>query len=159
MNHETPPFDLYGFQHKAMPVLLGWSALSILSGAALVLGGDKRSKGIGSQFIGWGLIDGLIAWFGWRGAQQKQLARLNGEVSDADQAKEAATFETLLWVNAGLDVGYILGGAWLIRKSRGGNGNPEDAFKHGMGVGVQIQGAFLLVWDLTLGWLVRRGRM
>jgi len=152
MKQDAHPFDLYGFQRKALPVLLTWSAVSILSGLFLGLSAEKRRKGIGSQFVGWGVINGLIAGFGYRAARKKQLERLAGEESGPGLAKEASTFENILWINAGLDVGYILGGAWLKRS------NPQDDFKAGMGVGVQIQGAFLLLWDLTLGWLVHRGR-
>ncbi len=127
-------FEIYGFQRKSMPALMVWSVGSILSGLVVIRSWEKQRKGMGSQFIAWGLINGLIAWFGWRGAQKKQLARLEGVLTEYERVKETAMFEKIFWINAGLDVGYILGGSWLKRK------NSRDDFKLGMGLGVQIQG-------------------
>ncbi|NJM05009.1 hypothetical protein HC891_00430 [Candidatus Gracilibacteria bacterium] len=54
-------------------------------------------------------------------------------------------------VNAGLDVGYILGGLALLRSEQPG--------RQGMGLSIVMQGAFLLAYDAWLandvrGWIV-----
>jgi hypothetical protein len=43
----------------------------------------------------------------------------------------------VLLLNAGLDVGYLAAGAWLVRRTRW----------RGDGLAVLVQGAFLLVLD------------
>jgi hypothetical protein len=59
-------------------------------------------------------------------------------------ARSARRLSRLLWLNTLLDVGYIAGGAWLVRTK----GRTDPAWR-GHGWGVIVQGAFLFVFDLT----------
>ncbi len=73
--------NLYTYQAKAMPILLGWSAGSVVAGTLWLRSAGKFWRGLGSQFLGWGAIDGLIAGFALRGAA-KSAARLeSGAIS------------------------------------------------------------------------------
>lgn len=58
--------------------------------------------------------------------------------------EEARNLHKLLRVNAGLDVLYVAGGAALALTA-----GTTDAFARGNGVGVVVQGAFLLAFDLV----------
>jgi hypothetical protein len=145
-------FNLSQFQRSAMPVLLGWALGSILTGALWMRGASRPLRGVGGQFVAWGLIDGLIALFALGGARRKAARWQAGEITPAEHAREAGQFEKIVWANAALDVGYVLGGRWWLRRS------PDDPQRQGMGLGVMVQGAFLFFWDLFLALAVRRGR-
>jgi hypothetical protein len=121
--------------------LLTWSALSVSSG--LVLGRSKNPvrRGVGEQFTAWGTIDGAIALAGWALARRRQ--RGPGE---PESLQETQQLQRLLLVNAGLDVLYVAGGAAILL----GRGR-TDATWRGRGLGVLIQGGFLLGFDLWHG--------
>jgi hypothetical protein len=152
MLSERPVFNLYRFQRRAMPVLLGWALGSILAGALWMRDPSRFLRGLGGQFVAWGAIDGLIALLALRGARGKAEKWEAGEVTPFQHDQEAGRFEAIVWANAALDVGYVLGGRWWSRR------NPDDPLRRGMGLGVMVQGAFLLLWDLFLALAVRRGR-
>jgi hypothetical protein len=118
--------------------LLGWSALSIASGLPLAASHKPLLRGLGQQFIAWGAIDGAIALAG-RWSQHRQGA-------PAETAQQIAKLRRLLLVNAGLDVFYVAGGLALALR-RG----PDDPYWRGVGLGIVVQGGFLLAFDLWHG--------
>lgn len=131
---------IWQFQTKLSSRLLTWSVASIVGGV-LLLRGNAFWKGVGWQFIGWGTIDAGIALFG----QASANTRLNEyENPGAPQVltAEAENLQRLLWFNAFLDVLYILGGK---RWADGERGNGQ---RSGTGLGIAIQGAFLLIFDI-----------
>lgn len=145
---------VYEYQQRTMPVLLAWAAGSIAAGLAWMLqpGNRRRSfwRGLGSQFAGWGAIDALIGLAALAGAMRKSKQWEAGKITPDEQGQDARTFEKIVWINAGLDVGYVWGGSTLYRRS------PGDDLRRGIGVGIMLQGAFLLLWDVFLGSLMRR---
>jgi hypothetical protein len=118
--------------------LLGWSALSIASGLPLAASHKPLLRGLGQQFIAWGAIDGAIA-LASRWSQHRQGA-------PAETAQQIAKLRRLLLVNAGLDVFYVAGGLALALR-RG----PDDPYWRGVGLGIVVQGGFLLAFDLWHG--------
>jgi len=56
--------------------------------------------------------------------------------------------EKVLFVNAGLDVLYMAGGAFMLSKSKSSVKRPE--LLKGYGQSLLLQGGFLLVFDLVL---------
>lgn len=60
---------------------------------------------------------------------------------------EQESIEKLLLFNAGLDVGYIMTGAYLMERSRRATNRPERL--KGYGQSLLLQGGFLLAFDLT----------
>ena len=105
-------------------VLGRWSVGSVLVGA--VLSADPRTRGFGRQTAAWGAVDGAIALVGAR----RQAA---------GRTTAPARLRRVLLVNAGLDVGYLATGAWLLRRTPW----------RGDGAAVLVQGAFLLWLDAT----------
>ena len=71
----------------------------------------------------WALIDALIAMAGWLGSEPS----LDG-------------LQRILFINAGLDVLYVMLGAWLWSR--------ETPMLKGFGLAVLIQGFFLVCFDL-----------
>jgi hypothetical protein len=99
-----------------------WAAGSVAVGALLSV--PRGTRGFGRQTLAWGAVDGAIALVGSR----RRAAR---GPTDPERLRR------VLLVNAGLDVGYLATGAWLVRDGRW----------RGDGAAVVVQGLFLLVLD------------
>jgi hypothetical protein len=136
--------NFFRFQHRALGVLWAWGLGSVAVGVSALLSRDQRIRQAGLQAIAWGAIDAALAWFGRRSAR----AKISRGADDGPQ--QARRFRTILLINAGLDIGYLAGGAALLRGARG-----RDE-RVGMGVGILIQGLFLLIYDSVLAWMVGR---
>lgn len=138
---------IWQFHQTLTRRLLSWASASIATGLSLLLRGRPMQQGVGTQFVGWGVINLLIALLGGRSSRRRAAA------SDANTpettAKEARNIRRLLWVNTGLDVFYILGG-WQLARTKG----KTDPRWRGQGWGIVIQGAFLFVFDLIHAFLV-----
>ncbi len=113
--------------------LRAWAVVSVLAGLLLLASGEPFGRGFGIQAVAWGLINGLIAWAGLRSAQKRVRP----------PEAEARHLLRLLWLNAGLDVIYLVIGAAVIVFL--GQTNLEV---NGHGWGVVVQGAFLLAFDV-----------
>lgn len=152
--YDIPPaFNLYKFQLKALPVLSAWGLASFIAGLVWLPNREAWRAGFGTQFAAWGLIDAFIALLGQRAAARNHSRWQRGEIDKQEQQRQAAQFERLLWLNAGLDICYVLGGKWLVSRQ------PQDARRQGMGWGIMVQGGVLFIWDVILGILVHnRGR-
>ncbi len=138
---------IWQYQTLISTQLFGWSALSVFGGLGmLLLLDDPFWRGIGLQGVVWGVIDAGIAFFGQLGMRRK-LARTVEPDAFRVQLEEARRLRRLLYINAGLDVLYIAAGVGLVMTL-----GVDDAFVRGNGVGVVIQGAFLLLFDLAHGW-------
>jgi hypothetical protein len=105
-------------------VLGRWAVGSLVTGGLLSL--DPRTRGFGRQTAAWGAVDGAIALVGGR-------RRAAGRTTAGPRLRR------VLLVNAGLDVGYLGAGAWLVRQP-GWRGD---------GAAVLVQGAFLLWLDVS----------
>ena len=126
--------------------LTAWGLGSLAAGSALVLAGKRASRpgwvAAGQQHAGWGAVDAAIgAWGRWRRTR----------AVPADPAADAERLRRLLLVNSGLDVGYVLAGTALMLAPSQLLRRWPDRVATGASVGaaVVVQGAFLLVLDLT----------
>ena len=137
--------SLWRFQQRLTGILLGWAAASIGVGLAIARGGDPLRRGVGEQYVGWGIVNAVIAVIGRRGASRQRSA------APADAAAQKRTLSRLLWVNTGLDVLYVLGG-WRVMRGRGA----ADAHWRGRGLGIVLQGGFLFFFDLLNALALRR---
>jgi hypothetical protein len=120
--------------------LLLWGFASLLTGATLhlVLRGKGVTSGLLRHFAiqtwAWGAVDLAIGFWALRGLA---LRDFEGMVS----------LDRFLWLNIGLDGGYVAVGATLLltgwKLTRGGG-------LAGAGIGVMLQGLALLLLDLRL---------
>lgn len=108
-------------------------ASTVLGGALAVVGPTPRARAFGQQNAAWGAIDLAIAAVASRQSTPPTTPKLR----------------RLLWVNTGLDVGYVAGGAWFAAMTPDLRGriSPEQARGHR--AAVIVQGAALFVLDLT----------
>jgi hypothetical protein len=139
----TPPLNDYAqlvhqFSGRVSRRLLAWSALSMLGGALLWRRGGPFARGFGIQAVMWGAIDALIAAGGLL-AQRRSDTPLTLDSGE----RQATKLRRLLWFNALLDVGYVVGGLWLSRTK-----GKADAQWRGHGWGIVVQGKFLFWFDL-----------
>lgn len=126
--------------------LLVWSALSIVVGTALLFAAPFW-RGVGVQALVWGVIDAAIAGFGLLTLQRK-LKRPDANHPDV-LSREARNLRRLLLINAGLDVLYIVAGVVVLYTF-------TTEFARGNGVGIIVQGGFLLLFDTFYAYRVGR---
>lgn len=118
--------------------LLAWGAASVLAGSAIgaLLAARRPGSPLLTHFAvqtaAWGAIDLILAALAWRGLAMR----------DADGA---ARLQRLLWLNTGLDVGYVAVGVtlavagWTLGRRLGAVG---------AGLGIVVQGMALLALDV-----------
>ena len=107
------------------------------------------------------LITGLIPWAATVGVLYLMAVALSPSrvrlldmagtdftlLSDSEMMRKQIRSENLYLINAGLDILYMAGGAWMIHAA-GNNEKRHDMLK-GYGQAVILQGAFLFLFDLT----------
>jgi hypothetical protein len=142
--------NFYDYQHNRLDMLKVWGLINVALGWSASLSRDRLVRHVGFQAIAWGGIDALLAFFGQQNANQKAEETRRGKMPGKQIARDIRGFRRLLLINAGLDVGYILGGLWLMVSAR------ERRERQGMGLGILIQGLFLLLFDALLAEEVRR---
>ncbi|MDB4912902.1 MAG: putative rane protein [Gemmatimonadetes bacterium] len=126
--------------------LLVWAAASVLAGTAVfawLRAGARHSpllKHFAIQATAWGMLDALFA------------AVMLPQIAPRD-ITSATRLDRLLWLNIGLDCGYVLVGltlvvaGWRIGRRLG---------LVGAGIGVVVQGGALVVLDLVLAAQISR---
>jgi hypothetical protein len=125
--------NIWQFQNLISKRLLQWSFASVLLGFLMRFGG-KFWKNLGNQFIAWGVIDAAIA-VGGQIVSNERLDKYENAGRAEVKQKEAKNLSRLLWLNVALDVLYILAGFLWSKRDKGS------------GLGVLLQGAFLLFFD------------
>jgi hypothetical protein len=132
-------------QQHLLRVLI-WSGLSILVGTAAAATVAIRHiqspllRQFALQMAAWGCVVGLIGTLGWRGAYLRDVAA-------------AARLERLVWMNVGVDVGFVAmgatlaGAAWMLGRRLGGVG---------AGMAITVQGTALLLLELQFAATISR---
>ncbi len=134
--------SIWQLEQRISEQLLAWSAGSVVMGLLLRRpGASHTAHSLGLQALAWGAVDGAIALVGREVSLRK--ARLPDAFTPAVQRQEREGLRRLLLVNVALDVMYVLGGGVLLRLKK------VHRSTYGHGLGVLIQGAFLLVFDAS----------
>lgn len=127
------------WQERVLGGLLAWGALNVVAGAGLARSRSVVVRRAGQQAWVWGLIDLLLAVNGRRGARRQSVS-----ADDAATYAAASRFQMILAVNSLLDVGYVAGGTSLAMRAA------DHSDRRGTGLGITVQGLFLLVYDCLL---------
>ncbi|MCG8348682.1 MAG: hypothetical protein MI924_13005 [Chloroflexales bacterium] len=142
--------NFFRYQQRVLGILLAWGVGNALIAPLALFRRDPFWRQFGMQAFTWGAIDAALAVSGRRSAAHKAEQHERDELSAADARREAAQFRRILLVNAGLDVLYVASGLWTARRFR------DRRDRQGIGMGIAVQGAFLLVYDVALAWDVGR---
>ncbi len=136
--------NFYSYQQRRLSILLGWGIASVAVGSIMQLFAQDFWRQFGLQALAWGAIDAVLALVGIRSAQNKERRYEKKELGSTDETKEARTIWRVLLINAGLDILYIVGGSWIIWRFQ------MQSDRQGIGGGILLQGAWLLLFDALL---------
>lgn len=136
--------DRLSINRTGMTILGSWAVGNIVSGSLLSLKATGSQKYFHQMNAGWNLVNLGIAAFGYLSEASVDPGTL--DLYDSVQAH--FSMEKTLLFNAGLDIGYVAGGFFLMEKAKNVTKN-EDRFK-GFGRSLVLQGAFLFVFDLGM---------
>lgn len=129
-----------------MSILGGWAATNIAVSSFSLNGANPEVKAFHQMNIGWNAVNLLIAGFGYYSASQNP-----GDLSLLESLKEGESMKNILLFNTGLDVGYMLGGLYLMERGKNST-DKKDQFT-GFGKAVLMNGAFLFTFDAIMVWL------
>jgi hypothetical protein len=143
--------DLQAFNTKRikdsktdMMILGGW-ALGNMAVSGILLANTEGgvAKGYHQMNIGWNAVNLTIAGFGYLAAIKSNPASFDlfGSIDEHYKLQKIFLF------NAGLDVGYMAAGAYVMERSKSSLKNPEQL--KGFGQAIIVNGAFLFVFDLA----------
>lgn len=150
---------LASYQHRELLLsqglgLLGaWALLNLLVSGYQLPRTDQREWPHHFHFMNccWAFINAILAAVG---ILRTHPGHPPVGLTAAGAAEAHGFVERVFLFNTILDVGYLLVGLWLLsRAAAPAARRPERLF--GYGRSVQLQGAFLLVFDLVM-WLVLR---
>lgn len=130
-------------QKTGMLVLGGWAVANIAGGLVLQNNTDGSDKYFHLMNAGWNGVNLAIAGLGYYGAMNSDPSSLDMMGTIQEQYK----FQKILLFNAGLDIGYMAGGLYLIERSKNTANNPERL--KGFGRSIILQGGFLFAFDLV----------
>lgn len=134
----------FDIQRKGMLVLGSWALGNMAIGAIRLGQTSGEDKAFQQMQVGWSLINMTIATWGYFGTQNTDYLTWDTYQSVHEHYK----MQKILLFNAGLDVGYMLGGAYLMERGKREVKNEERL--RGFGRSILLQGAFLFVFDVSL---------
>lgn len=123
-----------------MQVLGGWAIANFAISGISVWQTTGETKAFHQMNLGWNAVNITLATFGYINA-------LNAE-TDLGSIESIRAHESIMRIflfNAGLDLGYIMGGAYLVERSKNVRKNSERLA--GFGKSIIMQGAFLMLFD------------
>ncbi|GAB4024803.1 hypothetical protein GCM10028809_03040 [Spirosoma gilvum] len=129
---------------NVLGLTLGGYALANIAVGSIAAGQTVgETKYFHRMNVYWNLVNLGIAGVGLLGSRKQQAG--NETVSEAIRKHE--TMKQILLLNTGLDVAYVIGGAYLRERAET---HPDQADQlRGYGKSIMVQGGFLLAFDLV----------
>ncbi|GAB3538785.1 hypothetical protein GCM10027443_34450 [Pontibacter brevis] len=126
-----------------MLVLGGWAILNILVGGLKLTKATRSRKFYFQMNLYWNIVNLIIA-----GAALYSIISGDPATQSLLQSlKLHVLYKKILYLNVGLDIAYIVLGAYLKERSRS---SPKTEQLQGWGQAVVLQGLFLFLLDLVL---------
>lgn len=128
----------------AMEILLAWSAANIIAGGVgLAVDDERRPRRYFHQMnAAWNVVNAGIATAGLIGLRSE----FGAELTAVESLQDAVSFEKILLLNAGLDLGYIAVGTYLNERGR----RTDSDRLRGYGRSLWLQGGFLFAFDVLV---------
>ncbi len=137
---ELKPFNQtrIDYNKRGMLILGSWAIGNIALGGIMSGRTSGETKAFHQMNLYWNTVNLVIAGFGYYSAANE----VSGiEFWETIQAQHS--IEKILLVNAALDVGYMVGGLYVLERGR----RLERDQLRGFGKSIIIQGAFLMAFD------------
>ncbi len=128
---------------NAMKVLGGWAVGNMIIGASLMGSSEGEQKYFHQMNLAWNGVNLGIAALGYWSAVRQDP----GSLDLYETIQQQHQMQKILLFNAGLDIGYMIGGAYLIERSKNVENKPERL--KGFGQSIVLQGGFLFVFDVV----------
>lgn len=138
-------------QRVSMMVLGGWAASNIVLGGVLASQRTGEDRYFHLMNAGWNAVNLGLAAAGYYSAVNTDPGAL--DLYGSMQAHYNT--QKIFLFNAGLDVGYMAGGLYLMERAKNTTDRPERL--RGFGKSIVLQGGFLFVFDLAAYWVQARG--
>jgi hypothetical protein len=139
------------YNQKGMLILGFWAISNIIWGGIGMTKAQGQSKGFHEMNFYWNLVNLLIASIGYWQAQQEVL-----DLNIWQTIENQQSITKILWLNFGLDLGYIACGFFLIERGL----RKTKLRLVGFGKSIVIQGLFLLIFDgILVGFHEVHGRV
>jgi hypothetical protein len=120
-----------------------WAVSNMAVNGALMTRSEGNAYYFQQMNVFWNVVNLGLAAAGYWGAVQEQPSA----ISLAETVQKQSSIESILLLNAGLDVAYMAGGAWMLEHSK----TSADAERwRGYGQSLLLQGGFLLVFDVAM---------
>jgi hypothetical protein len=132
-------------QKKGMAVLNIWSLGNIAVGTAGVFTTEGATQQFHSMNIIWNGINVALAAPAYFAAKKGKF-----ELTLRQSYKEQQKAEKTFLINAGLDIGYIIGGLYLTEKAKDNTEKWRHDLNLGYGNSFMLQGGFLFLLDVTM---------
>lgn len=133
--------NIWDFNRLISQRLFNYNMVNFSIGQTLY-GRGEFLKGVGTQAMGWSVINIGIALVGGS-ITRNRFETIDDPMQPGLLKKETRNLRLLLTVNTLLDLGYMWGGYKFAHSAK------EDAhFRRGNGWGIVLQGAFLFFFDL-----------
>lgn len=129
---------------KTLGLTLGSFALANIAVGAVAAGQTTgETKYFHKMNVYWNLVNLGIAGAGLLASRKR-----NADTETlADAVRQHENMKQILLINAGLDVAYVVGGAYLRERAES---HPDKADQlRGYGKSIMVQGGFLLAFDLV----------
>lgn len=127
-----------------MLVLGGWAILNILVGSFRLTKATRSRKFYFQMNVYWNIVNLIIA----AAALYSIFTKDTASASFLQSLKLHIWYKKILYLNVGLDVAYVVMGAYLKERAR--NSAPKTEQLKGWGQSLVLQGVFLFVLDLVL---------
>ena len=142
-SHEDFYTQSLNINQSGMYFLGGWALANMATGIFGWIRYDGVQKYFHQMNAVWNLVNAGIATYALLDMAGNDISGL----SDSEMMRQHIRSENFYLINAGLDLLYMAGGAWMIHAA-GNNEKRHDLLK-GYGQAVILQGAFLFLFDLT----------
>jgi len=127
---------------RAMWVLGGWAAANMLIGGVGMFNSQGSNRAFHQMNLGWNAVNLGLAASGLWTAHHTDPGNFDLWQTLLAQQK----LQKILLFNAGLDVGYMAAGFWMLERAK--NDQKKAERWRGFGRSIILQGAFLFVFDL-----------
>jgi hypothetical protein len=125
---------------KGMTVLGSWAGANLITNGVLLANASGSNKAFYQMNIYWNVVNGALASLGLLQRSKNQV-----NMSGFQTLEQQHSTEKVFLLNTALDVAYVVGGVYLLEKSKNTTSD-QDQLK-GFGQSVILQGGFLLLFD------------